>query len=637
MASSLDALRQDVREHTCMARGTLRLKAAAKSCMTLAFSAVEAVGIGSSSPLKAVAIRGYGLFARIFFQQTNVDAYTTFGRKQTSTFSSTTTCGGIGEHDVHDSLIRSLSYRAREMGLSGFALARGSDTSPILIHSEAASFYPEKVLTCHPCLFYTPERGERAAKQTFDPEERRFVRQLSSHWASAEFLGVQSLASIKMNVHLLIVATQLAALFFGKMAADRLAGNLDLDSSGWTFTLFTGFFSKGVATCATSLVHRFFCFRADRAAVEITKHKYGAVQCLHILKNAPKQLTALEKALVYLTHPNLLLLPSPEARIRHLDPQGEISAPEYSEPVLSEEQEALRLLATRNMLAPALALRTNVRIIQQLSKQQLKNAVKFLASSYVSTRYVGPKITLAMAVFMLYYRLTPRLQEEALYSLPPQLRPTSCSQELPFSPEQTIVTQAAHELGIRKPVQVREQQVGHCSAHGIGFGPGQAVIKTTKNTPHNSFVLRHELAHIRRSDNFLGIDLPALGTFLTLNLLLDSPEGVLATLAQGAFVMTAVKVVLIFSSRRFEARADIDAVMTAPADQRSALIADGLRFFREERARNRAVRQNQDLPFVLCLLARVETTSAGDTRFDFMHPSLTQRSEALLALQKRIS
>lgn len=643
--SNRDVLAQEVQQLGLLHRSYTKTKGALGSCAKIAFSLTEAVLLGGYTPIKAVAVKSLGFVARLFAGQANATHHTRTGIV-TSSFGEMRSIR-IGGGEVNEEAVEEFCAAARAMQLPSIGIAPASASSPLAAY-EGISCLPEQSVQCNPLIFYPKKVLKKSTQFMVDPRERHATHALVSNRSYLRFIAMQTAASIKGNTFLIMRVAQLGTFYISKVCVDSFAQAQEIDPASWSYAILTGLCAKVAGDTVGALVHRYFTRRADRHAVESTRDLKSAVECLKVLDAFPQEQNCLEKAVFPLSllcneqDKLLFAMPSYKSRIKELDPRGEFSAweppaLETFEPKMSEEAEIARLQETRLVLRRdlqfAMGVKENGNLLITLSPHLAFSLTKKLGLAYFR-RSLGWKALAAVSLCGIFVEFYPGLN--------PKL-----GQPSPHSMSQTQVTAIAQRMGIKKPVYVYmhpRDSLQACAtpyvAHGVGSGPGHAVINVP---PHKEFakfegfIFSHEVAHLKHGDGFTN-RFVQIGALLGCNLLLDNffnPTTHLETLVQGVIVSSTAKRVKSAVIRRCEARADMTAISSAPMEERGALIQQGVDFLNDLRSKELVFRSQTNVPKLLQLYRKIIISPEGDNRLDTDHPPHTARIHALEELRKK--
>ncbi|MBI2743524.1 MAG: hypothetical protein HYX48_06375 [Chlamydiales bacterium] len=659
-----EALKAEVHQLGRVQRGYMRIKGVLRSCFNILTSLGEVVIIGSETPVRATAGKAFRSALTAIVRDIQVDGYNDFGRIQRSGSRTTISSGG---GLVNFPLIRTLQSDARYgMGLKGGVVLLGPDVSGVLTSPKSFSFSEDLQISCAAPLFFDSEVVQRMALRLEDPRERRSIHALVSRHEYGRFHGVQALAFIKMNGNLIIQIAELATFYLAKAAGDSAAKNYEIDPATWTFAILTGLCAKGVSELVGAILTRALCYRADRMAVGVTRDPRSAVESLKILKAIPQERNWAERAILPLeilftsNSKKLMLLPSMESRIKNLDPQGEYSEWEIPslaslELAISDEEQLKVLVAMRQdlnqELAIALALKQNGSLLLKLGRSEAKRLLKALLLGYFVRSHFGLKAVAIASMATILTNLYPGLLEETSVVIPPAAqRALNLSPSIRSWGEELDVSRIAKEMGIKKQIQVRSRSQGGCgsqqtceaesayAARGTSMGPGRALVFSS-STPmpafYKRFILRHELAHIKHGDTLM-VDLAYLVTTLAANTLLDAcgcaPTGVFEAAQQGMLIRFAAQGSQTLALTRIEARADRFALLSTPQEERAQLRVEGESSIKELQKMLLQVRNDPSAPLLMRLFRKIQISREGDLRFNFTHPSFSERRKMFAAL-----
>ncbi len=641
-----EALTREVRELGLLQRSYSQTKGALKSCAKIVVSLTEAVILGGYTPLKAVVVKSVGIAARLFGRQANATHHTRYGVVNSSfgEMRSITTAGPA----VNEEAIEEFSSAGRALQLPKAVGINPSSNAQIATY-EGISFLPEQSVECSPLIFHPKELVKKSTQFMVDPRERRATHALVSKRSYLRFIATQTVATIKGNTYLIMRVAQLGTLYISKTLVDSMAKNQGMDPASWSYAIVTGLGAKVASDTVCALAHRYLTFRADRRAVEVTKDLESAVECMKVLDAFPQEKGSLEK----IVFPLSLLcneedkihfaMPSYKSRTEALDPRREFSAWELPaletfEPALSEEDEIARLEVTRAFfrrdLQFALDLRANGKFLVNISPHMARHLAKMLGAAYLG-RYVGVNAAAGASLLVILLKFYPDLFSQL-------------GRPAPFGVQQMQVTRIAKRMGIKKPVHVHTPPRGSlqvCAApyvtYGVGSGPGRAIITAPSHEAFKEveeFIFSHEVAHLKKNDNFTDAFV-SIGALVGCNLLLDSlgfnPATHLETLVQGVLVSSTARGVKSAVSRRFEARADMLAISSAPAEERALLIKQGIDWLKDMRLKHIALRSQTNIPKLLQLFNKITISPEGDYRLDRDHPSFSARIHALEELGKK--
>jgi Zn-dependent protease with chaperone function len=195
------------------------------------------------------------------------------------------------------------------------------------------------------------------------------------------------------------------------------------------------------------------------------------------------------------------------------------------------------------------------------------------------------------------------------------------------TPEETHIFKKTEpfleKMGIRKDLKIKEKNGLFESVGNNSFPSADAVIYIDRNLyridPNAcSFVLKHEISHIKHNDRCSACALAFIATLTALFLTSSCNESL------SADIVAFTGAITLFSAMCYQERkADDFAIRHSSIDE----LEGGIRLFKAIQKRYLEVRENSDL-------AKWLISSNGENRLDLMHPSLAHRIKKIEAQLK---